>query len=147
LETDPVGYELVTNFFHPCLTYTPLLPPDFEGTFSMAFDPSLVYTHKSQHLKNVTLRGSNDANLTGNAHDNVLTGNAGSNILKGGAGNDLLVGGKGDDTAVFSGASADYTVTKHEESVTISDKRVNRDGTDLLTSIESLQFSDRRVEL
>ena len=147
LETDPVGYELVTNFFHPCLTYTPLLPLDFEGTFSIAFDSSLVYTHKSQHLKNVTLRGSNDADLTGNAYDNVLTGNAGSNILRGGAGNDMLVGGKGDDTAVFSGASADYTVTKDEGFVTVSDKRVNRDGVDSLTSIEFVQFSDRRVEL
>jgi len=147
LETDPVGYELVTNFVHPYLTYTPLLPLDFDGTFSIAFDPSLVYTYKSQHLKNVTLRGSNDASLTGNAHDNVLTGNAGSNTLKGGAGDDLLVGGKGDDTAVFSGVYADYTVTNNEGFVTVSDKRVNRDGTDSLTSIEFLQFSDRRVKL
>ena len=147
LETDLDGYELETNFFHPYLTYTPLLPLDFKGTFSMAFDSSLVYTHKSQHLKSVTLRGSNDANLTGNVHNNVLTGNAGSNILKGGAGDDLLVGGKGDDTAVFSGVSADYTVTKNEGFVAVADKRVNRDGIDSLTGIEFLQFSDRRVEL
>ncbi len=147
LETDPVGYELVTNFFHPYLTYTPLLPVDFEGTFSLAFDPSLVYTHKSQHLKNVTLRGGNDANLTGNAYDNVLTGNAGDNILRGGRGDDLLVGGNGDDTAVFSGASTDYAVTKNEGFVTLSDKRLNRDGTDSLAGIEFLQFSDRRFGL
>jgi hypothetical protein len=147
LETDPVGYELVTNFFHPYLTYTSLLPLDFEGTFSLAFDPSLVYTHKSQHLKNVTLRGSNDANLTGNAYDNVLTGNAGDNILRGSGGNDLLVGGKGDDAVVFSGDYADYTVTRNDGFVTVSDKRLNRDGTDSLTGIESLQFGDRRVEL
>jgi hypothetical protein len=147
LETDPEGYELVTNFFHPYLTYTPLLPIDFEGTFSLAFDSSLVYTHKSQHLKNVTLRGNNDADLTGNAYDNVLTGNAGNNILKGGAGADLLDGNDGDDTAVFSGAYADYTVTKNEGLVTVRDKRLNRDGTDSLISIEFLQFSDRRIEL
>jgi hypothetical protein len=147
LETDPVGYELVTNFFPPYLTYTPLLPSDFEGAFSIALDSSLVYTHKSQHLKNVTLRGGNDANLTGNAYDNVLTGNAGDNILTGGGGDDLLVGGGGDDTAVFSGASADYAVTKNDGFVTVSDKRLNRDGADSLTGIESLQFSDHRVEL
>jgi len=147
LETDPVGYELVTNFFHPYLTYTPLLPVDFEGTFSIAFDPSLVYTHKSQHLKNVTLRGNNDANLTGNAYDNVLTGNAGDNVLRGGGGDDLLVGGKGEDAAVFSGDYADYTVARSDGIVTVRDKRLNRDGTDSLTGIEFVQFNDRRVEL
>jgi len=98
-------------------------------------------------LKNVTLRGGNDANLTGNAYDNVLTGNAGDNILRGGRGDDLLVGGNGDDTAVFSGASTDYAVTKNEGFVTLSDKRLNRDGTDSLAGIEFLQFSDRRFGL
>ena len=142
LETDPAGYELVTNFFHPYLTYTPELPEKFEGTFSIEFDESLVYTYKSQHLKNVILKGSNDANLTGNAYDNVLTGNAGTNILKGGAGDDRLVGGNGDDTAVFSGAYADYSITNNNGNFTVKDKRLNRDGNDTLTSIEFLQFGD-----
>ncbi len=75
-------YDLVSNFFHPYPTYTPLLPIDFAGTFSIELDPRLIYTYKSQHLKSVTLRGSNDANLTENTYNNVLTGNSGNNMLR-----------------------------------------------------------------
>ncbi len=75
-------YDLVSNFFHPYQTYTPLLPIDFAGTFSIELDPRLIYTYKSQHLKSVTLRGSNDANLTENTYNNVLTGNSGNNMLR-----------------------------------------------------------------
>jgi hypothetical protein len=147
LKLDPVGYELIEKFFHPYLTYTPQLPVEFEGTFSLAFDKALVYTHKSQHLKNVTLRGSKNANLIGNAYDNVLTGNAGNNILTGGKGDDLLIGGDGDDTAVFIGVCEDYTITKSGKYVAVKDHRVNRDGTDTLISIEFLHFSNRKVKL
>ncbi len=147
LEADPVAYDLVSNFFHPYLTYTPLLPLDFEGTFSIELDPRLIYTYKSQHLKSVTLRGSNDANLTGNAYDNVLTGNTGNNMLKGGAGDDQLFGGNGNDTAVFFGAYADYSIINNDGYVTVKDNRVNQDGTDNLINIEFLQFSDRKVKL
>jgi hypothetical protein len=147
LELDPVGYELIAKFFHPYLTYTPELPVDFEGTFSLTSNKSLVYTHKSQHLKDVSLRGSNNANLVGNAYDNVLTGNAGDNVLRGGAGKDWLIGGNGNDTAEFSGDRKDYRITKHGEYVTVQDKRVNRDGTDILIGIEFLQFSARKVKI
>lgn len=147
LELDPVGYELIEKFFHPYLTYTPQLPIDFEGTFSLEFNESQVYTHKSRHLKNVTLRGSKDANLIGNAYDNVLTGNTGNNVLKGGPGDDWLLGGDGDDKAEFVGAYEDYTITKREEYITIKDNRVNRDGMDTLINIEFLQFSNRKVTL
>jgi hypothetical protein len=146
-ELDPVGYELIAKFFHPYLTYTPELPVDFEGTFFLTFNKSLVYTHKSQHLKDVTLRGSNNANLVGNAYDNVLTGNAGDNVLRGGAGKDWLIGGNGNDTAEFSGDHKDYRITKHGEYVSVQDKRVNRDGTDTLIGVEFLQFSARKVKI
>jgi len=106
-----------------------------------------VYTHKSQHLRNVTLTGSNDANLTGNRHSNTLIGNSGDNILTGGEGDDRINGNAGSDTAVFSGAYADYEVTTHEGFVTVRDLRLNRDGTDSLMSVESLQFRDRTIEL
>ena len=147
LEADPLGFELLTNFFHPYLTYTPLLPMDFEGTFSIKLDPRLVYTYKSQHLKNVTLRGSNDANLTGNSYDNVLRGNAGNNILQGGRGDDQLFGDAGDDTALYLGTYADYSILQYDGYTTVKDKRVNKDGIDELTSVEYLQFSDRKVKL
>ena len=145
-ELDLLGYDAISRFLPPYLTYTPELPVDFEGTFSIKFDKAQAYTYKSQHLRSVVLRGTGDANLTGNGHVNALTGNAGDNLLKGGGGDDRLNGNKGEDTAVFSGEYADYTVTHHEGYVTVRDERVNRDGCDSLTGIEFLQFSDRKVE-
>ena len=35
---DPLGYAVIEKFFHPYLTYTPKLPADFSGTFSMELD-------------------------------------------------------------------------------------------------------------
>ncbi len=146
-ELDPVGYELVEKFFHPYITYTPLLPVDFEGTFSIRFDESLVYTHKSQHLRNATLRGSKNANLTGNEYNNILTGNDGNNILNGGGGDDKLDGRSGDDTAVYSGSFSEYSIDDHNQYVRVTDHILNRDRNDTLQNIEYLQFADRRVNI
>jgi len=144
---DPLGYALFNKFFHPYLTYTPILPEDFEGTFSLAFDESLIYTYKSQHLINVTLAGSNNAELIGNAYGNKLTGNKGDNMLTGGAGNDTLDGGEGKDIAVFAGAYSEYTIIKNEGYYTITDSKEDRDGADVLKNIEELKFSDRVFNL
>ena len=146
-EKDPLGYALVTKFVGPHLTYTPELPLDFSGTFSMAFDPDERYTMKTQHLRNAALTGDGDANLRGNVHDNVLTGNAGANRLEGGGGNDTLDGGGGEDTAVFGGPAADYEVSGDGDSTTVVDSQADRDGTDMLRGIETLQFSDGAVQL
>ena len=146
-EKDPLGYALVTNFVGPHLTYTPELPLDFSGTFSMTFDPDVRYTMKTQHLRNVALTGDGDADLRGNAHDNVLTGNAGANALEGGGGNDMLDGGDGDDTAVFGGPAAEYEVTQDADGSMVTDSQPDRDGTDTLRGVESLQFSDGVVQL
>ena len=146
-EKDPLGYALITNFVGPHLTYTPELPLDFSGIFSMTFDPEVRYTMKTQHLRNAALTGDGNANLRGNAHDNVLTGNAGANVLEGGGGNDVLDGGEGSDTAAFSGPAADYEVAAAEDGVTVSDSQADRDGTDTLRGVEFLQFSDATVQL
>ena len=147
IEEDPLGFALMEKFVPPHLTYTPELPLDFSGTFSMTFDPEVRYTMKTQHLRNVALTGDGDADLVGNAHDNVLAGNGGANRLEGGGGNDTLDGGDGDDTAVFSGPAADYEVATAEDGVRVSDSQTDRDGVDTLRGVESLQFSDGTVHL
>ena len=147
LELDPVGYELVEKFFHPYITYTPFLPINFEGVFSIQFDETLVYTHKSQHLRNVALRGSGNVNLTGNVFDNTLTGNDGNNILIGGGGDDELDGRSGDDTAVYSGSFSEYSIDDNNQNVRVTDNTPNREGNDTLQNIEYLQFSDRRIDI
>lgn len=141
---DPAGLAVIKKFFMPYLTYNTHLPKDFKGTFSLAFDKNKVYTYKSRHLKDVTLRGNNPANLIGNGLDNKLTGNTGDNRLTGGAGNDVLNGGAGNDTAVFSGNYQEYSISKKDGKVTVTDKKKNRDGLDLLINIEQIQFKDKR---
>ncbi len=146
-EEDPLGFAVIEKFFHPYLTYRPELPEDFQGTFSIRFDPESRYTSKAQHLVNVSLTGSNNANLSGNDYDNTLIGNSGGNILTGAGGNDQLDGNAGEDTAVFSGVVDEYVIVRENIISTVSDKRPNLDGIDTLKNIEFLQFRDQKVNL
>jgi Ca2+-binding RTX toxin-like protein len=77
----------------------------------------------------------------------LLNGGAGNDTLRGGAGNDSVEGGAGVDTARFTGAKADYDISINASGVvTVSDKTANRDGVDMLTGVEKLQFSDVTVD-
>ncbi|MFT7669378.1 MAG: hypothetical protein ACI8X5_002078 [Planctomycetota bacterium] len=156
LAVDPVGFGLIEDFLPPHLTYTAFLPLDFEGQFSMRFDAELVYTHKSQHLTRVELRGKANASLLGNDWDNRLKGNGGDNLLeggkgddwlRGGAGDDSIVGGPGRDTAAFEGKAAEYELLTVEGVLRVVDKQANRDGQDSLSEVETLQFADGSREV
>ena len=94
------------------------------------------------NLENLTLTGT-AANGTGNALDNVITGNAAANTFTGGGGNDSIIGGGGTDTVVMSGLRANYTVTQISATVfQIVDNTAGRDGTDTLTNVTNVQFTD-----
>ena len=80
-------------------------------------------------------------NLAGSAYGDTLTGDAAANVLNGGAGNDTLDGGGGSDTAVFSGDRAAYSIVNTDGVVTV----IGADGTDTLSNIELLQFSDQTM--
>ena len=67
-----------------------------------------------------------------------------NNFLEGGPGNDTLIGGDGTDTAVFSGLSRSYQLVFANGSWTVQDK-TGTDGTDTLTNIHRLQFTDKTV--
>ncbi|MFT5049725.1 MAG: hypothetical protein ACI8QZ_001118 [Chlamydiales bacterium] len=147
---DPAAHALIEEFFPPYLTYTPELPPDFEGVFSMRLDPEQRYTYKSQHLAHVTLTGTHDARILGNARSNRLTGNAGHNQLEGGAGddtlrggpgNDRLIGGPGQDVALYAGNASEYRIEVRGGSVVIADGRACRDGKDTLSGVERVRFA------
>ena len=59
----------------------------------------------------------------------------------------MLFRAEGTDTAVFRGNADDYEVMRGDGPVRVVDKRVDRDGVDVLISIERLQFADRVVDL
>jgi hypothetical protein len=82
--------------------------------------------------------------LTGGSNSDTLRGGSGNDTLTGLAGNDTLDGGAGVDTAVFTGARAGYTVTRGAASLAVTS---SSEGTDTLTNIERLKFSDVSLAL
>jgi len=80
-------------------------------------------------------------------HDLVndeLNGLLGNDILVGLGGNDALNGDDGADTAVYSGPRASYFIGHTTDGgLTVADLRPSPlDGTDKLTTVEFLRFSD-----
>jgi hypothetical protein len=61
-------------------------------------------------------------------------------------GDDLLDGGEGSDTAAFTGLDKNYTLYISSSSTAVVDRVANRDGSDVLTNIEFLQFSNTKIE-
>ncbi|SMR81726.1 hypothetical protein SAMN04488030_2155 [Aliiroseovarius halocynthiae] len=137
-ENDPLGYAMIEKFLPPYITFTAALPADFNDVFWLRFHPDKIYTHKSQFLKDITLTGGNDSGVVGNQYDNVFTGNAGNNAFDGGLGNDVVV---------FSGPRSEYEITTVQDQTTVHDTTGGRDGTDILTGVERIQFSDEALEL
>ena len=90
-----------------------------------------------------TLTGStgNDG-MDGRGGNDKLNGAAGDDTIMGGAGNDTINGGAGSNTALFSGPRSRYTVTSTSSGLTVTDKS-GTDGTDKLTNIQFLGFSDQ----
>ena len=81
--------------------------------------------------------------INGLGGNDTLYGGNGDDTLIGGPGNDTLDGGAGNDTAVYTGTHSQYTYTGITVAGgTVMDTVPNRDGTDTLTNIEFLRFSD-----
>ena len=110
-----------------------------EGTDTVIASVSYMLT---ANVESLVLAGRGGAvNGTGNGLDNVITGNSSNNVLSGGGGKDTLDGGAGDDTAVFSQSLDKYTLTDFGNKIVVS----GPDGTDTLTNIEHLQFTDGTI--
>jgi Ca2+-binding RTX toxin-like protein len=90
----------------------------------------------------------NIENVNGSSHDDLIIGDSNNNELQGLRGNDTLMGGEGIDTAVFRGTRDEYRITTLSDGSTrVLDLVADRDGTDLLSGIEWLRFSDVELEL
>ena len=91
---------------------------------------------------------TNVAHVTGSGFNDTITGNGGSNVLRGGGGDDTIDGAGGTDLAAFSGPQSAYTITFNSPSagqIRVADSVAGRDGTDTLTNIQVLEFSDSTV--
>jgi Ca2+-binding RTX toxin-like protein len=90
----------------------------------------------------------NIQSVIGSRFGDALTGGARNDHLEGAAGDDTLTGGAGTDIAIFTGALANYTITRNSvtNALTVADNTAGRDGADLLAmDIETLRFSDGDV--
>lgn len=72
-----------------------------------------------------------------------LIGGYHHDTLEGGLGDDYLDGGAGFDVAVYEGKNSEYSVTN----AFVKDLISQRDGTDAISNIERLRFSDKVVAL
>lgn len=85
-------------------------------------------------------------NATGGAGNDQITGNDGDNLLSGRGGNDLLDGKAGDDSALYSGRIGQFKVVRNASGYLVTDK-TGVEGSDQLSNIEHLRFTDKTVNL
>lgn len=90
--------------------------------------------------------GGGDDIISGEAGNDSLYGGSGNDALNGGEGDDDLDGGAGDDQAEYAGASTDYAISytagTNQYTIAVLGSAGLTDGTDTLTGIEKLGFSD-----
>lgn len=82
--------------------------------------------------------------FVGSAGDDTYTGTGNNDTIEGKNGNDTIDGGLGDDTAVYSGNRSSYTLTEGPNGVW---SVTGAEGTDTLTNVEFVRFSDLTLDL
>ena len=84
--------------------------------------------------------------IVGTANADIINALGGNDTITGGPGNDTITGGSGINTSVYTGAATNYTatVTAGAPAYTVQD-RVGTDGTDTLTNIQNVQFTDQTL--
>jgi hypothetical protein len=93
----------------------------------------------------IVLREGNETARGGLGNDRI-EGRGGNDLLEGGEGDDLLDGGAGFDRALYAGGRDGYTILKDGSGFKLTD-RSGKEGSDILSGIERLQFADGMVAL
>ncbi len=84
---------------------------------------------------------------TGSSSNDELTGSSSNETFFASEGSDTINGEGGNDTSVYSGKFSNYSFTREVNSLAIADQRTGtNDGTDTLSNIEYIQFTDQTVE-
>lgn len=84
--------------------------------------------------------------VAGAGNDQISSG-ASNDFLIGGAGNDKINGGAGTDVAVFDVKKSSVVITKDASGNVLVQDSTGVDGTDTLTGVERLSFSDVSIAL
>jgi serralysin len=86
-------------------------------------------------------------NALGSAVADRIIGNALANTITGRGGDDVIEGGEGIDISVYRGMRSEYTLRSDAGVVIVADTVAGRDGTDRLSHVEDLRFSDGTLVL
>ena len=86
-------------------------------------------------------RGGDDLLVGGDGADSLLGGDD-NDIIKGNGGDDAIDGGLGTDLVELRGLAADYVITAVSGGYRVTDAVTGRDGSDLLSGVETLRFGD-----
>lgn len=87
-----------------------------------------------------------DTTIQLSSYTALVTGGASNDVFNGAAGSQLISGGAGLDTLVLSGTAASYKVSASGSAISLTDVGGNG-GSDLLTGVERLTFSDGAMAL
>lgn len=89
------------------------------------------------------ITGAGNDHVTGNTAANDIQTGDGADTVQAGAGDDTIDGGAGEDTVIFTGASEGYDlIWDGALRITDTDLTDGDDGTDVLTDVETLSFTD-----
>ncbi|MGL3111436.1 VCBS domain-containing protein [Bradyrhizobium sp. BR 1432] len=105
-----------------------------------------VNSVQGSNLADTLVGSSNDEFFFGGGGADTISAGGGNDGITGQGGNDTIDGGAGTDMVIFSGTQSQYTVTTSGP-IVVQDNTAGRDGTDSLTNVEVLQFSDGIVLL
>ncbi|MCS5704563.1 hypothetical protein NZK27_00005, partial [Synechococcus sp. FGCU-3] len=94
---------------------------------------------------NLTAPATGEINLfLGGAANQTINGSSGDDAIAGGGGNDAINAGAGTDTAIFNAAITAASFGLSGANITVT---TANDGTDTLTSVEKLKFTDGTFDL
>ncbi|MBI2770817.1 MAG: hypothetical protein HYX47_14415 [Burkholderiales bacterium] len=105
-----------------------------------------VMTIQRVPVGSATVAVTTGITLTGSAAADTLAGSALADTFTGLGGNDVIDGGTGIDTAIYSTARANYSITRTSSGFSVANPS-GTEGTDTLSNMERLRFSDQSVAL
>lgn len=107
-----------------------------------------VNSVQGSNFADTLIGGSGNELFFGGGGADTINASGGNDQIIGQAGNDAIDGGAGTDMAIYTGPMSAYTITTLAGGqIQVADSTPTRDGTDTLTNVEVLQFSDKTVLL
>ena len=153
-ENDSMKHDIV-KITHTVYPYEYVSPNDsgtpFDNTNYNPFEDPFDYRGL------VFITGTGADKILGGRFDDKLDGGDGNDTLDGGEGNDVFIGSKGNDkiegnsgtdSSMYEGTVDEYDIEfLADDSVKITDRVGDRDGSDLLKGVEQAVFSDKTIDL